>query len=395
MTFAFEEDVGSPQWQSVLDVRRFLDEDAIERDLAGGAPIRQIEALKRAGLLTIHLPRTFGGFGWSWTNILRDVREFAKTDGSIAHLYGYHYLQLATIWIKGTESQKQELLSHTCEQRLFWANSGNVAAKSSKGLRVGGGFIVSGSRPFSSGSHVADYLIVGFENADGTLVQAAIPSTRRGIVIEDDWDGIGQRQTGSGTVTYKDVEIYDAEILASNRSPDDAPFFSLISLLSLAVVMNVFVGSAIGALEEAARYTREKSRPFLHSGLERAIEDPWIRRDYGDLVIRTVAALEQVRKANSTFDAIWNKGIVLDAEERGRAAIEMAAANVFAGDTALDVCSKILELTGARSAVRSSGLDRFWRNVRTHSLHNPAEYKRRNVGTWFLTGSFPEYGPFR
>ena len=44
---------------------------------------------------------------------------------------------------------------------------------------------------------------------------------------------------------------------------------------------------------------------------------------------------------------------------------------------------------GARSATNANGYDRFWRNVRTHTLHNPAEYKKRTVGTWLLTGEFP------
>jgi hypothetical protein len=44
---------------------------------------------------------------------------------------------------------------------------------------------------------------------------------------------------------------------------------------------------------------------------------------------------------------------------------------------------------GARSATIANGYDRFWRNVRIHTLHNPAEYKTRNVGSWFLTGAHP------
>jgi alkylation response protein AidB-like acyl-CoA dehydrogenase len=59
------------------------------------------------------------------------------------------------------------------------------------------------------------------------------------------------------------------------------------------------------------------------------------------------------------------------------------------------VTSEIFEVMGARSAIRPYGLDRFWRNVRIHTLHNPAEYKTRNVGTWFLTGEYPEPGIFQ
>ena len=81
--------------------------------------------------------------------------------------------------------------------------------------------------------------------------------------------------------------------------------------------------------------------------------------------------------------------------ERGAAAVAVAAANVLAGEVALLVSEKIFEVMGARSATRANGFDRFWRNVRTHTLHNPAAYKVLTVGDWFLTGAYPEPGIFR
>ena len=57
---------------------------------------------------------------------------------------------------------------------------------------------------------------------------------------------------------------------------------------------------------------------------------------------------------------------------------------------ALEVSGRIFEVTGARSTAASEGLDRFWRNVRTHTLHDPVAYKRREVGRWVLEGELPE-----
>ena len=83
------------------------------------------------------------------------------------------------------------------------------------------------------------------------------------------------------------------------------------------------------------------------------------------------------------------QGPALTGEDRGRAAIDIATANVYAGEAGLAVSSEIFEVMGARSATNANGFDRFWRNVRTHTLHNPAEYKKRTVGTWLLAGEFP------
>jgi alkylation response protein AidB-like acyl-CoA dehydrogenase len=104
------------------------------------------------------------------------------------------------------------------------------------------------------------------------------------------------------------------------------------------------------------------------------------------------ASLSLVEKAAEKLDAIWAKGIALTEEERGECAVLVAAANVHAGKTALEITSRIFEVMGARSSASKFGFDRFWRNVRTHTLHNPAEFKLRTVGDWFLNGQPPVPG---
>jgi alkylation response protein AidB-like acyl-CoA dehydrogenase len=221
---------------------------------------------------------------------------------------------------------------------------------------------------------------------------AYIPADRSGITIADDWDGIGQRQTGSGRVLYKDVSITDGEILPER--PMDA-----ISLLApqqqQSVLLNVFIGTAQGALIAARDYTITKSRPWIYSGVDRHSDDPWIKRQYGELWVKVQAATALADRAAAAIDAAYARGRALTAEERGETAIAVASANVLAGKVALEVTSEIFEVMGARSAVRAYGFDRFWRNVRIHTLHNPAEYKTRNVGSWFLTGDYPEPGVFQ
>ena len=254
--------------------------------------------------------------------------------------------------------------------------------------------MVTGFRPFSSGSHVADVIQLAWENAQGQRLMGVVPADRAGIVIEDDWDGIGQRQTGSGTVTFNSVLVRDDELLGK---PDDplTPFASLTTLLQQSVLLNVFVGTAQGALDEGRAYTTTQSRPWIHSGVERHVDDPWVQRKYGELAIRTLAATELADQAARSLDAIYGHGQALTLEQRGPQAIALATANLYAGETGLAVSNEIFEVMGARSATNANGFDRFWRNVRTHTLHNPAEYKKRTVGTWLLTGEFPSPALYR
>ena len=104
---------------------------------------------------------------------------------------------------------------------------------------------------------------------------------------------------------------------------------------------------------------------------------------------------ELADKAARSLDTAYAKGEALTEAERGLLAVELATANVYAGEIGLAASGGVFEVMGARSATRANGFDRFWRNVRTHTLHNPAEYKKRTIGKWLLTGSFPAGAPYR
>ena len=387
-------DSSDPLVAKAIELRRAFHQDAVQRDKLGGRPTEQIRLLKQSGLPSAQIPIQYGGQGASWLSILRVVREFARTDGSLAHLFGYHHLPLNLVLFRGSNAQKDHLLRASAAGNLVWGNSGNAMSKTSSGRRIDNGWLVNGKRPFSSGSHIADYIQISFENVDGDRLTAAVPADRDGIIIEDDWDGIGQRQTGSGTVSFHDLAIEDDELISSPAIPL-TPYTSLTSLLQQSVLLNVFVGSAQGALEEGRAYTTTSSRPWIYSGVEKHTDDPWIKRQYGDLYIRTLAAAELADKAARSLDAAFHQGPGLTHEDRGAAAIDIATANIYAGEIGLAVSSEIFEVMGARAATTANGFDRFWRNVRTHTLHNPAEYKKRTIGTWLLTGELPTPAMYR
>ncbi|MES0207820.1 acyl-CoA dehydrogenase family protein [Mesorhizobium sp. M0028] len=389
----FSPDLSDPFVATAVELREIFDRDAVARDKAGGRPIEQIRLLKESGLPSAQIPKRYGGKGASWLSVLRVVREFARTDGSLAHLYGYHHLPLNGVLFRGTQAQKDQLLTRSARENWVWGNSGNAMSKTSTAKRNGKGWILSGFRPFSSGSHIADYIQVAWEDGQDRLA-AAIPADREGIVIEDDWDGVGQRQTGSGKVTFKDVHVCDDELIGSPAAPL-TPFQTLTSLFQQAVLLNLFVGSAQGALSEGRDYTVSQSRPWIYSGYEKHTDDPFVQRKYGDLYIRTLAAAELADVAAKSLDAAYSQGEALTLEQRGQTAIDLATANVYAGQIGLDASSEVFEVMGARSATKANGFDRFWRNVRTHTLHNPAEYKKRTIGTWLLTGEFPVGGLYR
>ena len=71
-----------------------------------------------------------------------------------------------------------------------------------------------------------------------------------------------------------------------------------------------------------------------------------------------------------------------------RAEVEIGIANakVVATETALEVAHGVFEVTGSSSARSDVGLDLFWRNIRTRSLHDPVDHKKLEIGAHYLTG---------
>jgi alkylation response protein AidB-like acyl-CoA dehydrogenase len=362
---------------------------AAERDRAGGTPKRERDALRESGLLAMAIPVEWGGAGASWATVQSAVRTVARADGSLAHVFGFQHLLLATVALFGTRAQYEALARATAEQRWFWGNALNPLDERTTLGRKGEERFLSGTKSFCSGARDADALVASaIDAATGKLVVVAIPATRQGIRAHDDWDNMGQRQTDSGTVAFEDVRVVESEILAQ-PGPLGSVRATLRPLIAQITLVNVYVGIAEGAFEAALALTRERGKGWFASGVDRVVDDPFVQASFGDLYAELAGARHLADAAATSLDEAWARGDALTVAERGQVAVAAASAKIVATRVGLDVTSKIFDPAGARATAARLGLDRFWRNLRTHTLHDPVDYKRRDLGRWILSGIWP------
>lgn len=123
---------------------------------------------------------------------------------------------------------------------------------------------------------------------------------------------------------------------------------------------------------------------------DEANADPYVLARYGEFWVGLESTRALVERAAQRLDAAWSKGPALDASERGQLALAIAAAKVAATRNGLDLCNRMFEVTGARSTHAALRLDRYWRNLRTQTLHDPLDYKIRELGDWALNQSPPQ-----
>jgi alkylation response protein AidB-like acyl-CoA dehydrogenase len=106
------------------------------------------------------------------------------------------------------------------------------------------------------------------------------------------------------------------------------------------------------------------------------------------------AATTLADKAGLEVDKIYSKYSVkrdgLTPKERGELAEWVASVKVVTTDTGLRVTAGLFEVTGAKATAKEVGLDRFWRDIRTHTLHDPVSYKNRELGRYQLLNEVPE-----
>lgn len=362
---------------------------ATARDKAGGTPKAERDRIRESGLLGLVIPQEYGGAGESWTTALKMTRKLAEVDSSIAHVFSYHHLGVTVPHIFGSAAQKEFYYSQTIQQNWFWCNALNPLDRRATLTPDGEHFRLNGAKSFCSGSKDSDILpITAVHTETSELLILAIPTRRDGILIQNDWDNIGQRQTDSGSVLFQDVWVDGSEVLGS-RTAAPHPFRTIRACLTQLNLSNIYLGIAQGAFQAARSYTQTQTRPWITSGVTRASDDPYILQHYGEMWTNLQAATCLIDNAGEKLQAAWQQEWSLTAEQRGECALAIATAKAFITRIALDITSKIFDVMGARATNSQYGFDRYWRNLRTFTLHDPVDYKIRTIGNWALNRELP------
>ena len=365
---------------------------AVRRDREGGHAAEQRELIRASGLLALTIPEAHGGLGGGLPEFYEVVRRLARVDSALAHVLAFHHLQLYGVSLYGGPAATAHGARHlreTAEQRLFWGNALNPADTRLTAVREGGGWRLQGAKGFCSGALGSDRLTVSATTADGGFLIGIVPTRREGVRVEQDWDAFGQRQTDSGTVRFDAVRLDDEELLqVPGQGP--TPRATLRSQIAQLIMAQLYLGLAEGAFDEARRYTATRARPWSASGVARAVDDPLVQHRYGDLWLKVRAAQAVAADAVDLLRRALERGEALTAQDRGEVALAVAEAKVLAHRAGVEVGSQLFELTGARSTAAEFGLDRFWRNARVHTLHDPVDYKLRDLGRFFLDGRIPD-----
>ncbi|MCO5998070.1 acyl-CoA dehydrogenase family protein [Actinoallomurus rhizosphaericola] len=375
-------------------VAKILAVDAAQRDGEGKPPYREIELLKDSGLVTLLGPEAHGGGGETWPTALRVCREISKADGSVGQLLGYHYLWAWATRFFGTDEEIAREEERYTLNRYFYSGAINPRDKDIVATDEGDTLRLNGGKSFASGSLVSDLTCLTAALETGGSLFVIVDTKSPGLSYNHDWDNMGQRLTESGSITATDLVVPWSAAIGRGGKKATPMVYGSLSLLTLQLVMtNMYLGIAEGAMESAAEYTRTRTRPWPYGGDDKeAATDEWyILEAYGDFRAKLWAAEALIDRVNDELaQLLHGQREAVTFPQRGEVAVRISAAKHRIVRDGLDVCSRIFEVMGARSTAARYGFDRFWRNLRTHSLHDPVAYKAREVGRYTLLGEPPQ-----
>jgi alkylation response protein AidB-like acyl-CoA dehydrogenase len=349
---------------------------AAERERDRIPPFHEIRRIADAGLGTIRVPVEHGGPGGTLRDLFGLVIALATADSNIAQALRAHFH-----FVEGRVAAGDERwLGEVVRGRLFGNGTVERATKEMFGFETAltpdgdDGWRLNGTKYYSTGSLYCDWIVVGARQPDDTIVSAVVPVDRAGVTLEDDWDGMGQRLTASGTSRFVDVRVEPHEVLASKiGAVATAPRGAFLQLYLVAVA----AGIARNAAGDAAAVARERSRnvPHAPTGLPR--EDPLVQRAVGQVSAYAYAVEHAVLAAADALDAA--AAAQTDAAQHA-AALAAAHAQVIAAELVPRAGELLFDAGGASATARELDLDRHWRNARTLASHNAAMYKAMAIG---------------
>jgi alkylation response protein AidB-like acyl-CoA dehydrogenase len=366
---------------------------AVERDLEHRLPHEEIAWLREAGFTRLRLTRDHGGAGATLTELFGLLIELGAADTNVVNAIRAHLGFVEDV-----------LTAHEKEWQTYWlglladgaligaglseAGPAKVGTFATELTRTPQGLRLNGRKFYTTGSLFADWIAVAAQDGDETVF-LQVPRHAPGVDVVDDWDGFGQALTASGTAVFENAAVEPEWVRpTAARFPYAVPFYQLVHLASLAGI-----GRALA--DDVARRGQQRDRVYSHGNAARVADDPQILqvvgRVHGAAYAARAIALQAAKALQQSYETHLDTR-TSDAQRdqaNALAHVEVDQSVSVITRLVLDASTDLFDALGASATLRTAGLDRYWRNARTISSHNPRVYRERQVGAYVVNGSVP------
>ncbi|ADG19572.1 acyl-CoA dehydrogenase [Paraburkholderia atlantica] len=383
--------VVQPQSTALRELVTAIAAGAAARERGEGDARDAIALVRAARLGVFRVPKHEGGAGATLPQLFELVLDLAEADSNIPHILRNHFAFVEKALRARQLPQYQRWTQRVLAGELFGLGASELGTQNigdgdgnTRLEPAGAGYRLTGTKYYSTGNLYFDHIIVNAKTSDGRFVGARVSVRQPGVDVRDDWDGIGQRQTASGTTVFSNVEVAAEDVLVyadEVQLPQQATFAQLY-------LTTIIAGILRRVAKDAVELVQQRQRNFYHAVAPRPADDPLLQETVGELQSAAFVAEAAVLNAAAVLGEAFDSAIAGQPDDAlfVEAALRSAKAKVVIDQLALQGATRIFDVGGASAAKQASQLDRHWRNIRTIASHNPGLYKARVLGNHALNG---------
>lgn len=355
--------------------------DRLARDFAARADRHDTEGsfvaenyakLKDAGLVEAGVPAELGGGGADVAGLADMLRRLAHGCGSSALAFAMHSHQVAIpAWRwqnqPAAKAAVEPLLRRIATERIVLMSSGGSdwVGGAGKAERIEGGYRIHATKSFASGAPFGSLIMttaVADEAEGPTVLHFGLPLTGPGVRVDEVWNAMGMRGTGSQNLVLDGVVVPDDKVALKRPAGQWHPLFQIIGTIAIPLIYSVYLGLAESARDRALELNAARRNPRLAGEMETRLHAA--RLAHRDMV----AVISEMPPSAQSIDRVM----------RGRALLVEAA---------LATASLAMDLAGGEGFLRKAGLERIFRDVQGARYHPMrADQQQLYTGTLALGG---------
>ena len=367
-------------------------EGAVAREQQRTLAFEPVAWLREAGLGALRVPRSHGGLGASLPQLLRQLVRLGQADSNLPQIFRAHFGFVEGRLASNDAASQDYWFARVAAGELWGAamaertdSTGNTVQLSD----ADDGYRLDGEKYYCTGTLYADW-VAAVANHGDDFVSLAVPTRAAGVERADDWDGFGQRLTGSGTTRFTQVAVQPQHLLR-RFAKGELRAESYLTAFYQAVHLATLAGIGRAVLADAVAFVQGRTRAFGVPGQSQPADDPLVQAVIGRLASLAFAAEAQVTAVGQSLQAVFEAGQAGEVPEQlyTDAEVHTFQAQQIVLPQVLQASTLLFEVGGASATSNARRLDRHWRNARTLASHNPAIYREQALGNYYLNGISP------
>ncbi|MGF6753376.1 acyl-CoA dehydrogenase family protein [Paraburkholderia sp. GAS42] len=365
-------------------------EGAVEREQRRDLAWAPVEWLREAGFTKLRVPGQYGGDGISLTSFFGLITRLGEADSNLPQILRVHGGFIEFQIESGDEAFRDHWFKQIVRGQIIGGAVSERTGVTNNSVRVSrtdAGWYLDGEKYYTTGTLYADWVDVAAHDGQSD-VRVLVKADTPGLERIDDWDGFGQRLTGSGTTRFNHVRVADENLYRRFNASEPRRNTLLTAYYQTLHIANL-AGITRAALRDAVGFAQGRTRTFGIPGESSPRDNPLVHRVVGRLASLAYSTQSITSALARTFDDVTT------ARAEGRAnedtyiqlEIQVFQAQQIVIEQTLQATTHLFEVGGASATSETRRFDRHWRNARVLASHNPAIIREATIGNFYLNGT--------